>query len=192
MLDIEIDDFWNWFKINSVHLHSDNYDTELLSKLDNIISGWGFGWEIGPGLTQANSLSISPNGDKGLMKQTSKIVDKAPKLDNWEFYFFKQLKENWNKAKIGNINIDASDWTYELLKYPDDKFEILIKADNLNPLDTSTKELAVDLVLTNLLGEKRKIEELDFVDTVNKFENQNGITQLKYLPAHLDKIKNGT
>lgn len=73
--------------------------------------------------------------------------------------------------------------------YPDDKIEILIKADNLKRFDTRTKELAVDLVLTNLLGEKAKIEELDFTGIVDKFDNEKGITKLKFLPAHLDRTK---
>ena len=192
MLDFQLDNFWDWFKQNANHLHSDRYDTTLLKELDQTISNWGLGWEIGPGLTKENSLTISPNGDAKLLAKASEIIDSAPKFDNWEFYFYKQPKENWDKTNFGNAKIDASDWTYVLLKYPDDKIEILIKADNIKHLDTSTKELAVDLVLTNLLGEKRKMEELNFVAIVDEHENKNGITQLKYLPAHLDKTTNGT
>ncbi len=50
---------------------------------------------------------------------------------------------------------------------------------------TATKELAADLILTNLLGEKLKIRKLDFIDVVEKFDDEKGITELKYLPAQL-------
>jgi hypothetical protein len=191
MLDKKFIDFWNWFAQNSNQLHSDTYDTTLLSKLDETISSWGFTWEVGPGLTKKNSLTISPTGDKELLEQTSKIIDSALELDDWEFYSSKQPKENWDKANFDGIKVDAANWTYVLLKYPDDKNEILIQAENLKQLDTSTKELAVDLVLTNLLGEKIKIEQIDFIDIIDKHENEN-VTQLKFLPAHINKLKNST
>jgi hypothetical protein len=137
-------------------------------------------------------LTISPNGQKNLIAREKEITDKAPSIDNWEFFSYKQPKENWDKASLGNnSNISASDWTYVLLKFPDNKFEITVKADNLKLLDLQTKELAVDLVLTNLLGEKRKIDEINFIEIVDDFEGEKGITQIKFLPAHLDKIKNG-
>jgi hypothetical protein len=193
MLDLDIIDFWKWFTKNSDRLHSNNYDTSLLKKFDDTISSWNLGWEIGPGLTTENSLTISPNGDKELLEQTEKIINAAPALENWEFYSWKQSKENWHKVKLVDreAEVDAIDWTYVLLKYPDHKIEILIKADNLKSFDITTKELAVDLVLTNLLGEKRKIEELNFIDIVNEFDDGQGITKLKFLPAHLDKMKSG-
>jgi hypothetical protein len=56
-------------------------------------------------------------------------------------------------------------------------------------MNKKQKELAVDLVLTNLLGEKRKMEEIDFIDVVEQFESEKGITELKFLPDHLNKIK---
>jgi hypothetical protein len=192
MVNKKFIDFWNWFAQHSNQLHSDKYDAKLLSKLDETISSWNFTWEIGPGLTKKNSLTISPTGDKELLEQTSKIIDSAPELEDWEFYSSKQPKENWQKANFDGIKVDAENWTYVLLKYPDNKNEILIQADNLKQLDTSIKELAVDLVLTNLLGEKIRIEQIDFMDIVDKHENENGITQLKFLPAHIDKIKNST
>jgi hypothetical protein len=192
MLDFQINDFWDWFEKNSNKLHSDSYDRGVLQKLDQIILDFGLTWEIGPGLTKENSLTISPNGQRNLIAKAKEIIDKAPSLGNWEYHFYKQPKENWDKASLDNdINISASDWTYVLLKFPDNKFEITIKADNLKSLDMQTKELVVDLVLTNLLGEKRKIDEINFIEIVDDFEGEKGITQIKFLPAHLDKIKNG-
>ncbi len=76
-------------------------------------------------------------------------------MENWEFYSTIQPKENWHLAKLADTNfeIDASNWMYVLLKYEDEKIEILLKADSLADLDTERKALAADLILTNLLGE---------------------------------------
>lgn len=191
MSDSQLNTFWKWFAENSTQLHSDSFDLLVLSELDAIISSLGFGWEIGPGLIKESSLTISPNGDKQLLEQSSKMVDNAPALPNWEFYPSKQPKENWDKANLKGITVDAAKWTYFLLRYPDGKNEIVIQADNLLEIDISVKETAVDLILTNLLGEKRKIEALDFIEIVDNQENENPVTQLKFLPAHLDKINAG-
>ena len=191
MLDFQVSDFWDWFSKYAALLQPAKYDTAFLAHIDHTISSWGFTWEVGPGLLKENSFTISPGGKKELLGETDKIVAKAPQLDNWEFYSWKQPKENWSMAKLdGRMEIDASRWTYVLLKYPDDKTEILIKADNLKAVETNRKELAVDLVLTHLIGEKRKIEEIDFIDIVDQFDSSNGVTQLHFLPAHLDRLKN--
>lgn len=187
MQDKDIQNFWSWFTKNASSLQSDNYDKALLDKLDITISNWGLVWEVGPGLLKENSLTISPNGDKELLNKTSNIIDKAPQLDNWEFFNAKQPKQNWYLATLVDtgFEIDASDWTYVLLKYEDERIELLLKADSLTSLDIETKELAADLILTNLLGEKLKIEKIDFIDVVDRFDNEKGVTELKYLPAHL-------
>jgi hypothetical protein len=187
MLDNQITSFWDWFTKKRHLLQSDNYDQEVLDHLDRTVCDWDLVWEIGPGLKKENSLTISPNGDKKLLEKAKNIIDKGPHLDNWEFYYSKQPKENWHKARLVDtaIEIDALSWTYVLLQYEDDKIEILLKADNLSQLGQETKELAADLILTNLLGENLKMQKIDFIDIVNKFDDKKGITELKFLPAHL-------
>lgn len=191
MQEKDILKFWIWFAKKSYSLHSSTYDKNVLDELDRIISNWGLSWEIGPGLSKENSLTISPNGNRELLSKTNSIVDKAPKLDDWEFYFAKQPKENWHLARLPetNFEIDASKWTYILLKYDDEKIEILLKADSLSKLDKEMKQLVADLILTNLLGEELKIKKIDFIDIVEKFDNEKGITELKFLPAHITDEK---
>jgi len=191
MQDRDILTFWNWFTKNSVRLQSNDYDQDILHELDRIVSNWDLVWEIGPGLSKENSLTISPNGDKNLLDKAKSIIDKAPQLDNWEFYSAKQSKQNWHLAKLldTDLQIDASNWTYVLLKYDDEKIEILLKADTLITLDQEIKEIAADIVLTNLLGEELKIRKIDFIDIVEKFDNEKGITELKFLPDHITDKK---
>ena len=122
-------------------LQSDNYDREVLDHFDRTVCDWDLVWEIGPGLKKENSLTISPNGDKDLLRKAKDIIDRAPNLDNWEFYYSKQPKENWHKAVLVDmaLEIDALHWKYVLLQYEDDKIEIILKADSLSHLDQETK-----------------------------------------------------
>lgn len=186
-----IAEFWDWFAQNSTSLKSDRYDEILIDELDQIISNWDLVWEIGPGLTKSNSLTISPNGNKDLLDKAKSVIASAPELDTWEFYYLKQPKENWHKANLIDkaVKIDALEWTYILFQYEDKKIEIVLKADNLAHLDQETKELAIDLVLTNLLGEQLRIAKIDFFDIVEEFDNAKGGIKLEYLPAHLSDKK---
>jgi hypothetical protein len=187
MLDNQVTRFWRWFAKNSHRLYSDSYETDLLHQLDRTISEWNLTWEIGPGMTKKNSLTISPHGNNDLLDKAKSIIGEAPIIDDWEFYYSKQPKENWYNARLVDraFDIDASDWTYVLYQYEDNKIEIVLKADSLSRLDKETKELAADLVLTNLLGEKLKMEKIDFIDIVDEFDDEKGITELKFLPVHL-------
>ena len=73
-----------------------------------------------------------------------------------------------------------------MLKYDDAKIDVLIKADNLLKYDKETKEFIVEIVLMNLLGERMFMERVDYFDVVDKFDSEDGITEIKYLPTHLN------
>jgi hypothetical protein len=188
MQDKDILNFWKWFVDNKDKLESDSYDPTILQRLDKTISSWDLNWEIGPGQSKENSLTISPKGDTMLLPLTEQIVKKAPTLDKWQFYSTKQPKGNWHLLELNqdNISINASEWKYTLLKYNDGKIEVLVKADNLQSFEKGTKELIVEIVLTNLLGEEIFMKKVDYFDVVDDFDSDKGITEIKYLPEHLN------
>ena len=188
MQDKDILNFWRWFIDNKDKLKSDSYDPAILQQLDNIISNWDLNWEIGPGQSKVNSLTISPNADPALLPLTEQIISKASTLEQWQFYSTKQPKENWHllKLKQENISVNASEWEYVLLEYQDGKIEVLIKADNLLKYDIGTKELIVEIVLINLLGENMFMERVDYLVIVDDFDSDDGITEIKYLSRHLN------
>jgi hypothetical protein len=188
MQDKDILDFWRWFLENKAKLESDSYDPTTLHQLDKTISNWDLNWEIGPGQSKENSLTISPKGSYVLLPLTEQIISKAPPLDKWQFFSTKQPKTNWHLLELyqDNISVNASEWKYVLLKYEDEKIEVLIKADNLLKYDKETKELIVEIVLMNLLGERMFMERVDYFDVVNDFDSEDGITKIKYLPKHLN------
>jgi hypothetical protein len=188
--DLYIHDFWSWFVKNSNKLESAIYDPLVLKKLDAMILSFGLNWEIGPGVDKKNSLTVSPNGIVELIPVANLFIAKSPDEADWEFYSAKQPKQNWFLLELPNeqISIDASSWEYVLLKYPDNKTEILIKGDTLKQFDKKTQELLVEIVLINLLGEKAYIEQVDYFDIVDKFEQKNGINILEVLTMQLKKL----
>lgn len=94
MQDKDIINFWKWFIENKDNLESNSYDSAILQQLDKTISHWDLNWEIGPGQSKENSLTISPKGNPTLLNLTEQIISKAPRVDNWQFYSTKQPKEN--------------------------------------------------------------------------------------------------
>ncbi|PSR55666.1 hypothetical protein AHMF7605_20235 [Adhaeribacter arboris] len=188
MQDKEVINFWKWFVDNKDKLESDNYEPTILQRLDETISSWDLNWEIGPGQSKENSLTISPKGSPALLQLTEQIISKAPTVDKWEFYSTKQPKENWYLLELShdNISVDASEWEYVLLKYKDGKIEVLVKAENLMEYDKDTKELIVEIILMNLLGERMFMERVDYFDVVEEFDSEAGITEIKYLSEHLN------
>jgi hypothetical protein len=188
MQDKDILIFWKWFIDNKGKLESDSYDPTILEQLDKTISDWDLNWEIGPGQSKENSLTISPKGDSALLTLSEQIVSKAPTLDEWQFYSTKQPKENWYLLELNqdNISVNASEWEYVLLKYKDGKIEVLVKADNLIEYDKDTRELIVEIVLINLLGEQMFMQKVYYFDVVDEFDSDDGISEIKYLPEHLN------
>ena len=185
--------FWNWFKANADDLQSQKYPNAKLDELDRRVISFGLRWEVGPGKEKANSLTISPGGNPEKMELAKEFIRVSPIIDAWEFYSFKQPKENWDKLELPNddIQISADGWTYALLKYKDGKKEILIKGDSLNNIDPDYKVGVAELVLSNLIGEERMMTEVDFVDVLSPDDNTYELHDLQELAKHLDYIKNG-
>ena len=192
MLNYQIEEFWLWFDKSQKHLGEDIHNHEFLQQIDTTITNWGLGWEIGPGISKLYSITISPNGNSKLVDKVNAVTHQAPLFDNWEVFSFKQAKKNWQILVLDNsITVECSGWAYCLLRYPDDEImiEIEVKADNIASYPAETKNLIVDLVLTNLLGEEIKMKSLSGIVLVDEFETNSGISNIKHLPAHLVTLK---
>ncbi|SKC84384.1 hypothetical protein [Ohtaekwangia koreensis] len=76
-----------------------------------------------------------------------------------------------------------------LLKYKDGKKEILIKADTLSDFEKGKKIELAEIVLTNLLGEEKVMNELDYLDVLEIDESPYNTQGIKDLDKHLDHLK---
>lgn len=165
---------WSWFRTNADQL-ADNYaDSLLLDQLDIRVRRINprLSWEIGPGSSKPLQFVVSPNLDRRLRETARAVVADAPALRDWEFHFARQPKK-WNyKFELRNgksrLPIDASAWTFVLLKYPDATREVLLKTADVAKLTRKQRETAAAIALESVLGEELLLDSVDEFDLVEK------------------------
>jgi hypothetical protein len=169
--------FWTWFSAIADNLASNVEDNSLLTELDKKILKLDprLSWEIGPGRTREWQLVISPNLDRELREVADAIIAEAPVLPRWQFYSSRRPKE-WNyqfQLEIGGRlkNVDASNWKFVLLEYPDDTIEILLEGRDALSLEDDQRWQAAAIVLESVLGEDALFGKVDF-ELVDKLEPQ--------------------
>jgi hypothetical protein len=133
------------------------------------------------------------SGRRELLDKARSLFANAPILDDWEFDILKKPKTNWDKLEIpgDNIKISAANWTYVLLKYKDGKREILIKAETLSDFEKDKRIELAEIVLTNLIGEEKMMNELDYFDVLEIEDSTYDTQDIRDLSKHLEHIKNG-
>jgi hypothetical protein len=114
--------------------------------------------KIGPGLVKSWQFVFSPNLDPDLRSVTSDIVRDAPIFDDWEFFSVRQPKQWEYKFELaaGNgkrLKIDASEWRFVLLRYPDSQHEIVLEGKDAPDLNDDEAWQAAAIALESILGE---------------------------------------
>lgn len=188
-IPLQIIEFWDWFQRNE-YMFRDVIDPDhAVDTLNEQVLAFGmFAWEIGEGTNRPHYFTISPNGDKKRLALSKKIMEVAPDLKEWEFHPAKQPKDNWDFSfeafdrYFSKHMFDASDWDYFLEKNEDGNIEILIQTENLHVMDLDDELNAVDMVITNIIGEELIIHHLDAFETVENFEEEQ-IPFLKKMPT---------
>jgi hypothetical protein len=197
--DTKIENLWRWFVANENQI-IDSFQNESLANyivenLDNLILDFGmFTWEIGSGKVKPWFLTISPNGDRDLIRVSQKIIEHAPNLDDWEFNYCKPAKD-WDRkfiiydSNMNEQNIDASNWKYVMLRNEDGMIDLILEAKNITHWDHDTARTAADIIVTSEIGEETKIQKILSVDIVDKLERQYNSrkTEIQYLKKHLNE-----
>ena len=169
-------DFWKWFNDNQNNFGNKFENKELLEDLDEWIRKLGpFAWEVGPGISKANLLVVSPGNIFELLALTKEVVSYASQLRDWEIYYAKPPK-NWDfeyyfqDTGSERLLINASNWRYILFQYEDGQFEILVEAGNISGLKDDEKLAAAEIVLEGILGEEIMIVSVCGVEVVATLE----------------------
>lgn len=193
---MDIINFWDWFQANE-YLFREIIDAEGAVKAMNeqVLQFGLFSWEIGEGNAKPHSLTLSPNGDKQRLLLSQKIVAAAPDMPDWEFNYCKPPRE-WDfkfeayDQYMVRQQFDASEWEYVLQKNEENEMEVFILADNLSLLDDDDEMNAVDMVLTNVLGEENVIHHLDAFEVVDEFNEEfdNMVEKLPLLRHHFENL----
>lgn len=170
-----ISGFWEWFQANAGAIANDPENPELVNELDQRVRLLApeLTWEIGPGVSKPWQLVVSPDCQEDFRELARSVVAAAPSLEEWEFYPAKQPKEWDYKFELAResdeetVSIDAGQWTFVLLRYPDGVREILLKGTGLATITDDQRQQAGAIVLENVLGEDI------FMDYVDEFEVLN-------------------
>ncbi len=174
---IRINNFWDWFRDAAGALAANVENPALLKELDSRVRDLDpkLSWEIGPGLSKSSQLVISPNLDRDLRETAREIVARAPFIPDWEFHAARQPKKWDYKLELpsgvgGGLHLDASGWTFVLLRYPDGVHEILLKGNNLPTLGDDERWQAAAITLESILGEDMVLDRINEFELVDQLE----------------------
>lgn len=173
------EDFWNWFGGVAVFLADNIEDQSLLQELDRRVRGLDprLSWEVGPGTTEAWQLVISPNLDPDLRSRAREIISTAPVINGWEFYAARRPK-HWDYKLVmersagETLELDASNWTFVLLQYPNGSHEVLLHGNKLPALDAEERWQAAAMVLEGILGEEVLMDVIHDFELVDRLDPQ--------------------
>jgi len=176
--DRSVEEFWNWFGANAGAIATDVRDRMLLEEIDERLANLApdLSWEIGPGKVRPWQFVISPNLDRECRELARSIVAQAPKLDDWEFQSARQPKD-WSykfefagEGNAGPRTIDATNWTFVLLEYPEGTREILFKAPGLPVLSDDELWNVGAIVIESVIGEDAFLDTIDDFEVLKEFE----------------------
>lgn len=175
----KISEFWDWFANIADKLALDPLDQPLLNELDARVRHLtsDVSWEIGPGRSKAWQFVVSPNLNREVREKARQIVALAPSLAKWEFYSARQLKD-WNyrvelqRAEGPAVSLDASSWSFVLLRYPDGTHEVLLKGNELPNLSRDERWQAAAIVLESILGEDVMLDKVGEFELVDHIEDR--------------------
>ncbi len=200
MNEIKIEKLWQWFIANEQQIieiiRNESVSENIIENIDNLILDLGmFTWQIGEGKNKPWFFTISPNGDRELIKVSQIIIERAPNLKNWEFNYSKPAKE-WDRMFIiydsimNEQHIDASNWKFVALQNGDGMIELILEAANIEHLDRETATTAAELFVTSEIGEETKIQKVISVEIVDQMGPQHNSqkTGIRDLKQHLNEL----
>lgn len=175
----EIDSFWRWFASIASRLGTKLDDEKLLGELDRRVHQLDpqLSWEVGPGIARPSQLVISPNLDRKVRPVARRIIAEAPICDDWEFYAARQPREWDLRFELAGESgkrraLDASSWTFVLLRYPDGAHEILLRTPDRPPLPEEQRWDAAAIVLEGILGEDILLDRIERFELVDDWEDR--------------------
>ncbi len=175
MNDEKIHEFWNVFSSISEEVLVTPNDDKLIAKIDSSVRDLGdYDWEYGPSQTKRFYFALSPNLQIHLLEEVDYIVSLAPAIDNWEIISCKPKKkeflEEWEilNERGEKIIVNTKNWKCVIYKFPDDTIELDVVIENVDGND-EIKYLAVDIHLSNILGERKYIQKIKTFSILNEF-----------------------
>lgn len=152
---MKVNEFWTWFQQNASRYYNleEHNPHELFSALAIKLC------EIHPDLSfefssvldnNTRELVITANGIHSAFPYVIKLVEAAPKMEDWEIVAFRQRKSGFEDVTIGTFKLSADNVFFDYELQPD-KVDVAFYITDYT--GESIFKNAVFLILDRLLGE---------------------------------------
>lgn len=200
--------FWNWVQYNEATLRNLINEKPKIQKLflywlDKNLHYYSEGLECIIIFPKRNNkpmqMIISANGNPDYFEAVTKLVEKAPKLKNWQFIPFIQPSSDIDEMEAGldkpyvfkDITLKASDIKFEALQFENcKKIDMIVYLKNYT-VHCNNKNLleVVYIIIQDIIGEKSLFENINFVELAQIPEQENDeLIYLYDLQYYLDEI----
>jgi hypothetical protein len=175
---IETGEFWKQIAPLLIEALNDPEGIELTNKIDSVVKDFsGYDWEYGPSKVEEFYFSLSPGSQVKNFEEIDEVISLAPRLRGWEFISGKPRKEellNFLMLNENNeeISIETQNWECVVYRFPDQTVDLDVKLDGING-NTDTQYYALDIHLTNLLGERNYLRVVKNFNIVSEFSHRD-------------------
>ncbi|WP_435254905.1 hypothetical protein [Tenacibaculum sp. A30] len=191
------DKFWSWFSKNQETYYNEIENLEIREKIFNDLSSelkkvhQDLVFEFSP--IHENGIrefTVSAEGIKELFPTVEKLIERAPKIENWQFNAFRQrIPGDEFEIQYGDFKIGYSDIYFRYVDGEYGKLGIELNIRDYN--GNGQTQNAIYILLDGLIGEYDITMGIDWIEWVkldeSNIENLNPITSLRTL---IDQKKN--
>lgn len=194
---LKIEQYWAWFQQNSDRFKNFQSDpgAHLNELIDHIgLVSKGLAIELEPPRNGVINMTISANGDRDLFPLVQAMIAKAPQLEGWHFYAFRQRISKQIASGLvlqsKNHRIDPATMRFEPIVMGD-SLAILIYAPGVTAANKNGVLNGALILLDNILGEYdtvTKIQGCDVVDLPPGEATPVGLLPLLDLAEFVDRF----
>lgn len=179
-----IENFWTWFSENektyrNFQHNTDKYLNELLSKTKKISNGLAI--ELEPPKEGIINMTVSADGIIDLFPIVQQIIEKAPKINGWKFYAFRQRIPT-DKAKGMILKAQDHELNPNKMKFSPivtgDILDIIIYVNNITEENHNQVAYGCLMLVDNILGEYDCVTKVRGYDFHNMPPNADNLTDL--------------
>jgi hypothetical protein len=175
---MEINSFWKQISPLLTKVLGDPDNAGLINQIDTVVKEFcDYDWEYGPSKVESFYFCLSPSSQEKVIEEIDEVISLAPKLEGWEFISCKPRKDEILSFSILNerneeVSIQTQNWKCVVYKFKDQTVDLDVTIDGVNG-DKDTQYYALNIHLTNLLGERNYLRIVKNVKIVSEFSGDD-------------------